>query len=51
VPVPPLVTPKIPLTSAEPKATLPLNRLPEEERTIPVPKEERVVEPLEAMVK
>jgi hypothetical protein len=45
VPVPPLPTPKTPLTSAEPKAILPLNRAPEAERTTPVPKEEMVVEP------
>ena len=45
VPVPPLETPNMPETSELPRAIAPLNREPDDERTTPVPKEERVVEP------
>ena len=53
VPIPPLATPKVPVTSLEPKAMAPLNRAPEAvdltgRATL---KEERVVEPLPATVK
>src|SRR3989344_8594731 len=45
VPIPPLETASRPETSLEPKLMAPLNREPDDERTTPVPKEERVVEP------
>ena len=50
VPVPPLLTPKVPLTSAEPKAMAPMFSSPPTALTLPVPKEERVVEPEGLMV-
>ena len=45
VPVPPLVTPKMPETSLLPKAMAALNNDPLDDLTMPVPKEEMVVEP------
>jgi hypothetical protein len=50
VPVPPLVTPKTPLTSLLPKAMAPLNNAPATDLTTPVPKEEMVVEPVTVRV-
>ena len=49
VPIPPLVTAKTPETS-EVKEAWPLNKEPPEERTRPVPKDDKVVEPLAATV-
>ena len=51
VPVPPLIMPRVPVTSEEPKATAPLLSSPDTDLTMPVPKEERVVEPLTAILK
>ena len=45
VPVPPLIMPRVPETSEEPKATAPLFSSPPTDLTSPVPKEDRVVEP------
>ncbi len=50
VPVPPLLMPKVPLTSLEAKLMLPLFSSPETDLTTPVPKELKVVEPEGLMV-
>jgi hypothetical protein len=46
VPVPPLATARIPETSLEPKAIAPITKLPFTERTLPVPRELIVLDPL-----
>ena len=50
VPVPPLTMPKVPETS-EPKATGPMLSSPATDLTTPVPREERLVEPVVATLK
>jgi hypothetical protein len=50
VPVPPLVTANNPVTSEEPRLTAPIFNSPFTDLTMPVAREDRVVEPLGLIV-